>query len=62
MSEKKKKQQPAEEKIEQETCECEKEPAEDPVEEKLKQAEEQVLALNDKLLRTLAEYDNFRKR
>ena len=27
-----------------------------------RQAEEQVLALNDKLLRTLAEYDNFRKR
>ena len=43
-------------------AEEENSPQEDPVEEKLRQAEEQVLALNDKLLRTLAEYDNFRKR
>ena len=63
MSQKKKEpQQPAEEKIEQETPGCEKPSEPDPVEEKLQQAEEQVLALNDKLLRTLAEYDNFRKR
>ncbi len=65
MSQKKKEpQQPAEEKMEQEAPGCENplEPESDPVEEKLKQAEEQVLALNDKLLRTLAEYDNFRKR
>lgn len=65
MSQKKKEpQQPAEEKMEQEVpgCENSPEPESDPVEEKLKQAEEQVLALNDKLLRTLAEYDNFRKR
>lgn len=65
MSDKKKKetQQPQEEPQEKEDSSVEEnQPQEDPVEEKLRQAEEQVLALNDKLLRTLAEYDNFRKR
>ena len=64
MSEKKK-QDPQQTKTEQQAAAEAKEPKQpktDPVEEKLKQAEEQVLALNDKLLRTLAEYDNFRKR
>ena len=65
MSDKKKKetQQPQEELQEKKDSSVEEnQPQEDPVEEKLRQAEEQVLALNDKLLRTLAEYDNFRKR
>ena len=65
MSDKKKKetQQPQEEPQEKEDSSVEEnQPQEDPVEEKLRQAEEQVLALNAKLLRTLAEYDNFRKR
>ena len=58
MSDKKKKetQQPQEEPQEKEDSSVEEnQPQEDPVEEKLRQAEEQVLALNDKLLRTLAE-------
>ncbi|MDD3193234.1 MAG: nucleotide exchange factor GrpE [Oscillospiraceae bacterium] len=63
MSEKKKEtKKPVEDVQETETPDAAKTPEQDPVEEKLKQAEEQVLALNDKLLRTLAEYDNFRKR
>ena len=58
MSDKKKKetQQPQEELQEKKDSSVEEnQPQEDPVEEKLRQAEEQVLALNDKLLRTLAE-------
>ena len=63
MSDKKKETQQEEQLQEKENIAAKEEtPQEDPVEEKLRQAEEQVLALNDKLLRTLAEYDNFRKR
>lgn len=61
MNEKKKNQVETEtEELEQEAVPLQTE--EDLAEEKRKQAQEQVLALNDKLLRTLAEYDNFRKR
>ena len=39
-----------------------KTPKENPLREKLKEAEDQIQSLNDRLLRTAAELDNYRKR
>ena len=61
MSEKEKKDTPScEEAVENESAETLSE--KDPMQEKLEAAEQTIAELNDKLLRTLAEYDNFRKR
>ena len=61
MSEKEKKDTPScEEAVENENAETL--PEKDPMQEKLEAAEQTIAELNDKLLRTLAEYDNFRKR
>ena len=61
LSEKEKNEIPSpEETVQEEAVEAAEE--KDPMEQKLEEAQQTIAELNDKLLRTLAEYDNFRKR
>lgn len=61
LSEKEKNEIPSpEETAQEEAVEAAEE--KDPMEQKLEEAQQTIAELNDKLLRTLAEYDNFRKR